>query len=553
MMKTVLVGLSLSILLAWFFLPPSTDLVNIWAENEQSENAAGDSGWRSFPTGPDDSAESLAISPRFPATPTSRSSAPDASAPKFLQRTRGELQDSAFPDDEQNEGLPIAGLVQDEEGYPLANIEVLAEPIRSPVADQFVDERDLEFARSAWTDFDGSYFFGNLTEDEYRISVEPIDGFAAAETKARVGVMSANLVLVWLRNIRVYGSVSSTEGKPLEDVRVIAGPPTRVAGSGPKGQYELGISIREKSSHQTIHFRRDGYRDQSMPLDPVDLDDGLEEILLDVTMEPIKGLTTVTGVLENADGRPIAGKLLNLKSPSLRTRYRAQSDIKGHFSMKGVETGTDYQLSVRPGADYRDYQRTQLEIPVSGLKLEIVLEPLSEGELSGWMTDADGNRISGFALTLHSQTAAGQSVQVVGDKQGFFAVEGFPEGEAVLKTNSYPVFETQGIRASYDTEEPVSVVLDIGPHALQGRVTNIFGDTVAAPDITLGWQHSENGVQNYSARKTTADQNGNFAFTGLGSGMHTLRTNAPGFSMAVITIDVGHDSNNIVVELHEKS
>ena len=185
--------------------------------------------------------------------------------------------------------------------------------------------------------------------------------------------------------------------------------------------------------------------------------------------------------------------------------------------------------------------------------MDIVLESLEEGELSGWMTNVDGQPIPGFALTLSSKVAAGQSVQVVGDHQGFFAVEGFPEGGVMLKTNSYPFFEVQGIQASQETEEPVLVVLDMGREAVFGKVTNVFGDTVAAPEVSLGWQHSENGVQNYSGRKTTADQNGNFAFTGLGSGVHTLRVNAPGFSMAVITIDVGTDPDNVVVELNEES
>jgi len=60
----------------------------------------------------------------------------------------------------------------------------------------------------------------------------------------------------------------------------------------------------------------------------------------------------VTGRLEDPDGRPVVGKLLNLKSSRLRAQYRAQSDIKGDFLIEGVGPGQDYQLSVRPGADY---------------------------------------------------------------------------------------------------------------------------------------------------------------------------------------------------------
>ena len=268
-------------------------------------------------------------------------------------------------------------------------------------------------------------------------------------------------------------------------------------------------------------------------------------------MEPLKGLTTVTGRLEDSDGQPVAGEKITIRSQALRTNYRAQSDVKGYFSMEGVEPGRDYRLAVRPKADYRDYQIRQLQIPAEGLQHDIVLEPLNQGEISGFMTDVGGRPIPGVALTLKSKVAIGRSVQVVGDSVGFFTVERFPEGSAVLKSRSYPIFTIQGIRASAEAEEPFAVVLDMGSHALFGRVTTVFGDKVAGAEVSLNWKHVESGVQHYSDRKTTADQNGHFMFTGLGSGVHTLRVKSPGFSVAVITSDVGQGTDNIVVELEE--
>lgn len=555
----LLAGLLLTMMRVWFFDQPAADQNSIGTENAQAQSLAGDSGSHSRSRGRDAAATSRAInmSPNPPVTPKADSSASDASAPdgsasKSVRSAWGERPASAYLDDEQGKGLAISGLVQDEEGYPLANIEVKAEPIRPPDTGKFTESQTLEVARSALTDIDGSFHFGNLTGAEYRIHAAQLEGFAPAEIKARVGEVTAKLVLVSMREVRVFGIVNSTEETTLEDVRVIAGPPTVVTDSGPQGHYQLDISIKGKNRPYTVHFRRDGYRDQAIRLTPADLED-VFDVQLDVSMEPLEGLTAVTGSLKDPKGLPVVGKILNLRSSKLQTSYRAQSDMKGHFSIGGVEPGKGYQLSVRPGADFKNYERASLEIPADGMELDIVLESLGEGELSGWMTNVDGQPIPGFAMTLSSKVAAGQSVQVVGDYQGFFMVEGFPEGGAILKTNSYPFFEVQGIQASPETEEPVMVVLDMGQQTLFGQVTNGFGDAVTAPEVTLGWQFSQSGVQNYSVRKTVADQNGNFAFTGLGSGVHTLRVNAPGFSMAVIRVDVGIDTDTIVVELNEES
>ncbi|MBT8057580.1 MAG: carboxypeptidase-like regulatory domain-containing protein [Gammaproteobacteria bacterium] len=551
----VLVVFALGVTRVWFPDRPASDHANTGVQNEQAQSLAEHSSGQSRSKARNEAASSMADSTRLVFSSTSSAGSPEsaASASRNLVRpARDERVASAFLDDEQAEKLAISGLVQDEEGYPLANIKVLAEAIRPSDADKFIEDPTLEAARSALTDFDGTFYFGDLTDDEYRIRAAPMEGFAPAETKARVGEMAANLVLESMREVRIYGIVSSAEETPLEDVRVIAGPPTTVTDSGPKGHYELDVNIKGKNRPYTIHFRRDGYRDQSIRLSPADLYDQLD-FPLDVSMEPLKGLTTVMGRLESPDGLPVAGKILNLRSSKLRTQYRAQSDMQGHFSMEGVEPGKDYQLSVRPGTEFRDYQRAQMEVPSGGLDVDVILEPLGEGELYGWMSDVDGNPIPGFALTLHSATAGGHSIQVVGDHEGFFEVDSFPEGSVVLKTNSYPVFEIKGLRASTEAEEAVPVILDIGRKTLFGQVTNGFGQAVAAPEVSLGWQHTELGVQNYSARKTTADRNGNFFFTGLGPGEHTLRVNAPGFSMAVVTVNVGMDSNNVIVKLEEKS
>jgi hypothetical protein len=237
----------------------------------------------------------------------------------------------------------------------------------------------------------------------------------------------------------------------------------------------------------------------------------------------------------------------------MQTKYRADSDANGNFRFEEVEPGKDYRLLIQPGSGYRNKDINPLVVPNDGLNLEIVLELTEEGELSGWMIDPDGQPVPGFPITLHSTIATGQSVGVTGDQQGFFRIENFPVGGALLRTNSYPVLTVRGVRVSSEPEEPVTLVLDTGSHFIRGRVVNLFGEPVAASNITLNWEFRFNRLLNSSTRNTMADSNGDFLFTGLGPGPHTMQVGAAGFNDMVLTVDTRLDPVDIVVELEEET
>lgn len=84
-------------------------------------------------------------------------------------------------------------------------------------------------------------------------------------------------------------------------------------------------------------------------------------------------------------------------------------------------------------------------------------------------------------------------------------------------------------------------------------MTNRRGDPVVTPEVVLTWRHRENAVQGDSWRSTISAANSRFEFAGIGSGQHSFEVKAPGYSTAVIEIDVGLDPTNIVVELEEDS
>lgn len=450
------------------------------------------------------------------------------------------------------EDLVIGGMVMDEEGNPLGGIEVLAKRVDSEESPSTLFDQLDEGVLSIFSDFSGTFLFRGLEEGTYHLRIAPAEGVAADLKTVRVGLLNVNLVVVLLWDIRVFGTVSNTEDKPLQNVQVTAGRQSQPTSTGLKGEYELDVSLKGVKQKQFVHFRRDGYRDQKMVINPAEMDFRTTELQLDVTMEPLAALTTVAGRLTDTESLPVPGQILTMASSKLRTSYQAQSDNNGKYIFKDVEPGKDYRLQIRPRSGYLDKDINSLEVPDRGLNLDIVLEPVEQGELSGWMADLAGNPVRGFALNLHSRAVAGRSIRVVGDQQGFFSVQDFPVGEAVFSTNSYPVFSVQGILVSPEPEDPITVILDTGPHLLQGRVVDRLGEPVAAENVVLTWTHSKTGVQSSSSRKTTADQNGNFIFTGLGPGLHRLQVSAVEFiKAAVVKIDIGNAPGSIVVVLDD--
>ena len=549
LLTLVLAGLAAGVFLLWFEDNPSTEPANTGSAEQRPQLETEDS---KLPSRPGERDAAARMSARGPdAAPANSPAAADVSASEPLKPARVYNDASDFPDDEEPEQYFIGGHVQDEERNPQSNIEVLAERLDDSGGATLVVNLAVENVQSIFTDYDGAFLFGDLEDGEYRVRLAPVAGIAPAETRVRAGTLNANLVVVVLRDVRVYGTVNSTDGAPIKDVHIVAAPKRRSTSTGSRGEYELDVNWQGNDVVYTILFQHKGFRQQRIRISPADLDGLIGDFQLDVLMEPLKRLTSITGRLTDTKGNPVGGETLHLLTPRMRTWYRVQSDARGNFLFEEVEPGKDHLLQIRPASRYKNKDINPLVVPDGGLKLDVVLELIDEGELSGWMIDLDGQPVPGFSLTLRSGTATAQSVNVVGDQQGFFSVENFPVGHAMFRTNSYPILMVQGIRVSAEPEEPVMVILDTGRHVLQGRVIDGFGEPVAAASITLGWAFRDNGLRSSSTRKTTGDENGNFVFTGLGPDLHAMQVSAAGFSTVVQTIDVGADPNEIVVELEE--
>lgn len=484
--------------------------------------------------------------------PGAKDKVPEGSPPPFSSHsTPEEARPRELPQ------LAIAGWVLDEAGAPVPGI-VLGAAVRYLL-------QQPEHGASAWsggvprtqTDDTGFFRLPELANGEYDVRTEATERYSAARAVLRAGVDSAVLVVKEdeEHEVYVYGSVKTTKGKPLERVRVLPiGQRTQHATyTDETGNYGLSVVVSGRRQSYQLRFMREGYREQRLMLPDTDVRNG-GDIRLDVRMDPINALGTVTGTVTGPDGAAVAVAPIQLLSASLQRLYQTVSDSAGSFVFPAVELAADYRLWVRPNGRYKDYIREGLEVTAQGLNLAVVLEALQDGSLAGWMVDAQGNPVPQFSLWLRSSSVTGPpSLLVTGDQRGYFFVDGLPEGQLSLQTLSLPYLSVSGIELPPGAAKEVQLTLDWGHYQAYGYVLNANGEPLPGSQVSLSWIHAGQGVSSSSSRRTVADARGYFLFTQLGPGPHILNINAAGFRSAQLDHDTSVHGGEILVQLEAVS
>ncbi|HEY5651804.1 MAG TPA: carboxypeptidase-like regulatory domain-containing protein, partial [Acidimicrobiia bacterium] len=448
-------------------------------------------------------------------------------------------------DIEPDPSRSIAGKVLTESGQPVAGVELTASALRLFQPGEG-SEKGEEAAQTA-TGGEGSYRFEQLPRGEYKIHSAATDRYAAAQTVVRTGVDFANLVLPEKRRLWVYGSVSDSEGEPLANVQVVSrGRPDEMVATDYAGRYVLEMSVAGRGRDYELRFSRDGYRRQALSL-PASRVVGRDEVRLDARMEPVHSLATVAGRVRSSDGAPVSGEtVLLLGSAPGSTSHHALTDEAGEFLIPEVVADTAYRLSIRPRAPYRDHLE-RVRVGVEGLDLNVVLEPLGYGTVSGQMMDVLGDPVPHFSLWLQSTDESAQQLLVTGDAFGRYAVDGVPSGPLRFATLANPRFTISGPALSpWRTEETIDLILDQGGREVRGRIVDGEGIPVAASQVALYWAYHRAGLQSRSVRHAAVAADGSFRFNQLGPGVHTLTIHAPGFQSAQIDVESPAD---LVVQL----
>ncbi|MGH8568874.1 MAG: carboxypeptidase regulatory-like domain-containing protein, partial [Gammaproteobacteria bacterium] len=386
----------------------------------------------------------------------------------------------------------IAGRVLDETGQPVGRMEVVARPraLADPGPDTAAERR-------VRTDEDGAYALDGLAEGEYVVTTAAESrGYAAATILSYTGNDAADLVVFQERQVWVHGTVGNPEGEPLAGVRVL--PLDQLKEqiySDASGGYGFNLKVSGRNPTSTVQFYQEGYRTARMSVSPAPRFGPVEDtVLLDVTMEPVDA-ATVGGQITDQRGAPVAGQTVALYSEGSARSYQGASNAQGRFLIENVEPADRYRVSVRPSRGYKDYSAGGLALQPGGhAELGIALEPLDEGVLEGQLLDANGQPVPRYALVLRSTDASSNTIRVVSDDQGNFAVDGVPLGPFRMETSTSPWFTAFGSLTDASAETRVNVVLDLGGYAVEGRVVDSGGSPIPMAPVRLGWSYDGGGA-----------------------------------------------------------
>jgi hypothetical protein len=225
---------------------------------------------------------------------------------------------------------------------------------------------------------------------------------------------------------------------------------------------------------------------------------------------------------------PLADQVVNVHSNNGKN-YSAVSDEDGRFTLPPIFSGVSYRVWVEPVGPYNDFTKTAVQFGSDNEQLDIELNPLETGRLSGQLTDQMGAGVPNKSLLMTSSVARLKSQTITSNYDGYFYVENFPVGSVKFETHSGTHYRIDGIELTADKEGDIKLVLDTGDHRLEGSVFDLDGNVVVGAVVTLDWMHYGEGVISRSRRISITDVAGMFAFVELGPGARQVSVDADGF------------------------
>jgi large repetitive protein len=363
----------------------------------------------------------------------------------------------------------------------------------------------------------------------------------------------------------VTGLVTDTSGNPLSDARVRLVPqtagPAYSATTDSSGDYVVNNVL---DGDYTVKVRDQGYIPNASLPELLDVTlVGADNPAPTVQLTPIAS-GTVSGQVTDSNGNPVADAsvrlvLSNYVPPAMAAELHASSEAA--FAAGALQTGFidagGYGITATTDAngDYiindvlvdsyyvraRDTgftANTSASFTVaagSNTAPTVQLFAITHGTVTGQITDASGNPLSGAGVVLEPATAAGPNIQshytaitnANGDYSiknvlaGAYTVSGGKTGYTLNQSASFTV-------ASGSNTAPTVALTELVYGKVTGQITDAQGNPLPNVQVTITNQSSSTSFT--STAKT--DSNGDYTFKHVMTGSYKITTNDSGYLVA---------------------
>jgi hypothetical protein len=265
-------------------------------------------------------------------------------------------------------------------------------------------------------------------------------------------------------------------------------------------------------------------------------------------MQPVDSWTSLAGTVHSDAGDALAGRVVELL-PASGPMQRTTTDAKGRYEFPVLESPAAYRLTVQGGDGYRDHQQ-EIKLTANTPELNVVIDAYEFGAVAGQLVNVSGEPVPDFQLVLRNTGSQNPNALVASDASGNFEVPTAPAGEFVIASQASPSILVQGLHLAPGEKLNLPLVIDWGAHELRGIVVDAQNNPIPASRVVLEWSHESAGISTRATRRTATDTQGQFAFSQLGPGPHSLRVDAPGFRTFAMDHDLNRQGYAVTVKLN---
>jgi len=433
----------------------------------------------------------------------------------------------------------IAGRVISTHGGPIEGLSINAQ-LRGALSSE-------KASAAGTTQPDGSFSLAQLPAGDYLLRVEGNETHESASQIVRAGDTSALIELVAIKQWQVNGTVTDNLGTPIAAVTVRppagAEPTTTDAG----GAFSMQFAAQD-SGGLLIRYEAEGFTSTLRHIVGNELK---IQGTIDASVQmQSNGALFVSGNVTNAQGEPIPRAYISLRSRNPAFERSAHTNDAGYFVLPEIVSTQSASINVSAGYQYQPFVLSNVTIQ-EDYDFTITLENAANTSLMAMVTDSEGNGISTMNFLSLSSAPGSRSQMATSDNTGKLVMENVKPGKLMLRsTAESPNIVIKGIDVIAGESNEHKVVVDIGPYTLHGRILDESGNAVSAADLIMVHVINENGVESVTTRKVKSEDDGNFVFSGLGTGERYITIASSAHDEQSFALDPSIDTNGEPIVLY---